>query len=218
MATMLALDHRRRHLVTAGLALWVTIWVVVGVVTGLQIRRLTEVSDSLVESGQALDTAGSALESVGRLPVVGEQAEEFGNEVRGTAERIRRAGASSRDTVQSVSVLLGAALVFIPILPVVGLYAPLRISLARQKRAVARAVTSADRDPRLEEFLAHRAVQNLPYDILRQVSADPWGDLHRRAYRHLANAELTRLGLTGRRWPGRAESAGEMSTPDTRRR
>jgi len=41
-------------------------------------------------------------------------------------------------------------------------------------------------------------VQNLPYDTLREVSADPWGDLRRGSFRRLANAELTRLGLATR--------------------
>lgn len=43
-------------------------WIALGVVTGLQIKELTEVSDSLVQSGQALETAGAALEVVGRYP------------------------------------------------------------------------------------------------------------------------------------------------------
>ncbi len=42
---------------------------------------------------------------------------------------------------------------------------------------------------------AHRAVQNLPFDTLRQVSPDPCADLEHRSYRRLANAGLTRLGL-----------------------
>lgn len=204
---MLTLTHRRRHLVTTALALWVVIWLVVGLVTAVQIRRLTEVSDSLVESGVALDTAGAALQSVARLPVIGGDAGRFGDQVRDTAEEIQRAGASSRDTVRLVSLLLGAALVLIPIVPVIGLYAPLRLSLARQRRAVARALAQTEPDPRLEEFLAHRAVQTLPYDTLRQVSADPWGDIRRRSYRHLANAELTRLGLATRWRRRRGEPA-----------
>lgn len=199
MLAMLAFDHRRRHLVTAALALWIAVWLLLGVLTALQIRRLTEVSDSLVASGAALDDAGAALQSVAGLPLVGDDAGRFGDQVRGTADEIRRAGASSRETVRSVSLLLGAALVFIPTLPVIGLYAPLRISLARQRGAVARALAQTHPDAELEEFLAHRAVQNLPYDTLRQVSADPWGDIRQRSYRRLANAELTRLGLATRR-------------------
>lgn len=203
---MLPQSRPRRYLLGAALMAWVVVWIVVGVATGLQVKKLTEVSDSLVQSGEALDTAGVALEGVGRLPLIGEASERFGNEVRATAEEVRAAGVSSRDTVRSVSVLLGAALVLIPIVPVIGLYVPLRVSLARQKRAVGRALEHIDQHPQLEEFLAHRAVQHLPYDTLRQVSTDPWEDLQRGSYRHLANAELTRLGLTSRRRWARAEA------------
>ena len=202
---MLPQSRPRRYLLGAALVVWVVVWIIVGVVTGLQVKKLTEVSDSLVQSGEALDTAGVALQGVGRLPVIGEASERFGNDVRATAEEVRAAGASSRDTVRSVSVLLGAALVLIPIVPVVGLYVPLRLSLAREKRAVGRALEHIDRHPQLEEFLAHRAVQHLTYDTLRQVSSDPWDDLRRGSYRHLANAELTRLGLASRRRWARAE-------------
>ena len=199
MTIMLPQSRRSRYLLSAALVAWGAVWIAVGVVTGLQIKKLTEVSDSLVRSGEALDTAGAALQEVGRLPLIGEASEQFGNEVRVTAEDVRAAGASSRETVRSVSVLLGAALVLIPIVPVVGLYVPLRISLARQRQAVGRALARVDQHPQLEAFLAHRAVQNLPYDTLREVSTDPWGDLLRGSYRHLANAELMRLGLAGRR-------------------
>lgn len=205
----------RQRLLAAALALWAVLWIVAGGVTAVQIRNLTQVSDSLVESGEALDTAGRALQALGGLPLVGERPRRLGNEVRETAAEIQDAGASSRQTVRWVSVLLGAALVVIPIVPVAALYAPLRVSHERERRAVARALGEAERDPRLEEFLAHRAVQHLRYDVLRRVSQDPWGDLQRGEYRHLANAELTRLGLARRRratGPGGPER--EAGSPD----
>ena len=194
-----ALPQGRRRSLSVIVALWVVLWLVVGVVTGLQIRQLTEVSDSLVESAEALDVAGTALQDIGRLPLVGERPEALGNQVRETALDIDRAGAASRETVRTVSVLLGVALVLIPIVPVVAVYLPLRRAGNRERRAVKRALADTSHDPLLEEFLAHHAVQNLPYDMLRRVSPDPWGDLRRGSFRRLANAELTRLGLATRR-------------------
>lgn len=193
------LRRRPQRIVAVAIAAWVMAWTVAGVAAGLQIRRLTEVSDSLVQSGRALDTAGSALQAVGRLPVVGERTERLGNEVRQTAGEIQAAGESSRETVHSVSLIVGAALVLLPIVPVVTMYAPARVSGARERGAVARALAEPDAHPRLEEFLAYRAVANLPYETLMATSGDPWGDLQRGSYRRLANAELTRLRLTGRR-------------------
>lgn len=198
MSMMLPRTNRRRNLLSGVVVLWGVVWIALGVVTGLQIKELTEVSDSLVQSGQALETAGAALEVVGRLPLIGDASERFGSEVRRTAENVQAAGASSRETVRTVSMLLAAAVILIPIVPIIGLYVPLRISLARERRAVAKALDQIDRHPHLEEFLAHRAVQHLSYDALSRVSTDPWGDLERGSFRALANAELTSLGLAGR--------------------
>jgi len=198
----------RNRLVTIAVAVWVIAWLVVGVVTAIQIRNLQEVSDSITESGQALDTAGTALQDIGRLPVVGERPRQLGNQVRHTAAEVQEAGASSRETVRWVSVLLGLALVLIPVVPVVGVYVPLRVARSRRRRAIARALAAPRPDPVLEQFLAHHAVHNLPYDTLREVSADPWGDLQRGSYRRLANAELTRLGLATRRGARRTEPTG----------
>ena len=195
----LTLPPARRRSVTVLVGLWVVLWLVVGVVTGLQVRQLTEVSDSLVESADALDVAGVALQDIGRLPLVGERPEALGNQVRETALEIDRAGAASRETVRTVSVLLGLALILIPIVPIVAVYVPLRRAGTRERRAVKRARGNSSHDPLLEEFLAHRALANLPYDTLRKVSAAPWGDLRRGSFRRLANAELTRLGLASRR-------------------
>jgi hypothetical protein len=191
----------RRLLLSITVALWVVLWLVVGAVTGLQVRQLTDVSDSLAESAEALDVAGIALQDIGRLPLVGERPEALGNQVRETALEIDAAAAASRETVRTVSVLLGLALVLIPIVPVVAVYVPLRRAGNRERRAVKRALAGSPHDPLLEEFLAHHAVHNLSYDTLREVSADPWGDLRRGSFRRLANAELTRLGLASRRRP-----------------
>ena len=194
----LALPGARRRVVAVFVVIWIGVWLAVGTITAVQVRRLTEVSDSLVQSGDALDVAGTALQDIGRLPVVGDRPRALGDEVRETADDVHDAGDASRDTVRSVSVLLGLALVLIPVVPVVALYVPLRRAASRERSAVKRALSRSGSDPVLEEFLAHRAVHNLPYDSLTQVTGDPWGDLRRGSFRRLANAELTRLGLATR--------------------
>jgi len=186
----------RQRLLAVALGVWALLWLVAGGITAVQIRNLTQLSDSLEDSGQALDTAGSGLQAIGRLPVVGERPMQLGNEVRGAADEVQLAAVSSRETIRWVSLLVGAALVVTPIVAAVSWYVPL-VSLARQRRSLSAALAQIDQNPRLEEFLAHRAVQNLDYGPLIQVSQDPWGDLQRGAYRRLANAELTRLGLAG---------------------
>ena len=188
-----------RWLTRAGVGAWVVLWIAAGIVTGVQIRRLTTLSESVVESGKALDTAGAALQDLSRLPLIGERTKQLGDEVRRTAGEVQTAGASSRVTVRWVSVLLAGALILMPTIPVLALYAPSAMQRRRERRAVDRALRESVRSPWLEQFLAQRALLNLPYDTLREVSADPWGDVERGMFRRLANAELTRLGLVGRR-------------------
>jgi len=171
---------------------------VIGGVTAVQIRNLGRVSDTLTESGQALDTAGRALQAIGQAPVIGEAPRRLGDEVREAAGEIQASGTSSRRTIRWLSVLLGLSIVLIPISSVAGWYLPGRISASRQRRAVEQALAGGQGDQTLERFLAHRAVQNLPFDTLRRVSPDPWADLEEGSYRRLANAELTRLGLATR--------------------
>ena len=186
----------KQRLLLVILGLWLVFWLAAGCITAIQIRNLTQISDSLVESGEALDTAGSGLQAIGRLPVVGERPAQLGDEVRGAAGEVRTAADSSRTTIRWVSVLVGAALVIIPWVQALVLCAPL-LALVRDRRAVAAALRAMDQHPNLEKLLAHRAVQHLGYHELRHVSQDPWGDLARGSYRQLANAELTRLGLAG---------------------
>lgn len=194
----------------AGIAVWTASWLVVGVITGVQVRRLTALSDSVVESGKALDTAGDALEDLARVPLIGERTRRLGSEVRETAADVQDAGASSRVTVRWVSVLLAAGMILTPTVPILALYAPAAIARRRERRVVDDALREAERVPWLEQFLAHHAVLNLPLQTLREVSDDPWGDLERGSYRRLANAELTRLGLAGTR------RAKRWSAPDGR--
>ncbi len=68
----------------------------------------------------------------------------------------------------------------------------------REARAVRRTLAAGSPDPVLKEFLARRAVLNLPYQELRAVSPDPFRDLEEGRFDELAARELERLGLRGR--------------------
>ena len=68
---MLPVTRRERSLLGVGVAAWVCLWLVLGLLTAAQIRRLSGLSETVVESGEALDAAGRALEALGDLPVVG---------------------------------------------------------------------------------------------------------------------------------------------------
>ncbi len=201
----------RRCLARLALVAWVLFWIAVGGGTAVQVANLARLSDTLTESAQALDAAGRALQAVGRAPVIGDAPERLGNEVREAAREIEASGASSRRTIRRLSVLLGLSVVLLPISTVAGWYLPPRISLARQRREIERALAGGQGGRSLERFLAHRAVQNLPFEALRRLSPDPWGDLEHGTYRRLANAELARLGLAAR--PEKPATAGTPPAP-----
>jgi hypothetical protein len=75
------------------------------------------------------------------------------------------------------------------------MYVPFRISRAREVRAIRKAAARAQGDPMFQEYLAHRAVENLPYHRLREITPNPWRDLEEGRHSALADAELDRLGL-----------------------
>jgi len=72
-------------------------------------------------------------------------------------------------------------------------------------------------DPMLVEHLARAAVVRVPYAQLREVSRTPWEDLEAGRHRHLAAAELRRLGIAPPDgWDGDATSAPARSAAGER--
>jgi hypothetical protein len=100
----------------------------------------------------------------------------------------------ARSSARRVGVLLGISIALIPTTPVLLLYVPRRLRVARERRALTAAV-AAGRTPALDELLAERAALHLPYHRLRRVSADPQDDLRRGRHAALADAELARFGV-----------------------
>ena len=82
-----------------------------------------------------------------------------------------------------------------PTTPLLALYALLRHSWHRDRRSLEDAVALADDDEALEQFLARRALDHLPYRRLRRLSENPWRDYEDGHTAALADAELARVGL-----------------------
>ncbi|MGY1634137.1 hypothetical protein ACI784_20730 [Geodermatophilus sp. SYSU D01186] len=196
MTSVLSAVDRRGLRLLDGLAFsWVVLWVVVGAWTGHEVGQLTSVSDSAEASALAADRAGEALQSLRGLPFVGADAGELGDGVRAAAQEVSANAAASRITVMRLGVLLGVAIALLPLSPVLWSYLPARLAHRADVGALRRRLAAGPPDEGLTAYLAHRAVDRLPYRHLRGLTDDPVGDL--RAGRHdvLARAELTRLGL-----------------------
>lgn len=177
------------------LLFWVVLWVVVGAWTGYLIFQLTELTDSVVDSGRALQTAGGALTALGSIPLIGERTAELGQEVTATADGIVASGGQARESVRGMGILIGLAVALGPTGPALLFYLPARLAHAKEARAVARWLNDGTGGAALQAYLAGRAVANLTVGDLRRVSRDPHGDLAAGRHGALAQAELHRLGL-----------------------
>jgi hypothetical protein len=186
------------RLLDAAAILWVAAWIVLAVFVGREVRDLRELSDTVVVAGVAVEETGELLRSLGSVPLLGGQVAEVADRVQEAGRSAQSSGRDSRDSTEDLSILLALSIGLIPTLPLLGLYAPLRIAWTREARAVRRALAAAPGDPVLNELLARRAVANLPYDELRAVSANPFRDLDEGRFDALAQRELERLGLLRR--------------------
>ncbi len=184
-----------RRLLDVALVVWIAVWVFLGFRVADEVHGLTDLSRTTVAAGLALQDAGEALVSLGRLPVVGDDVETLGERTMRAGRSARDSGRSSRESIENLSLLLGLSVALIPSVPLLALYVPLRISWFRQVRAVRQAVERDPSNPVLTEFLARRAASNLPYDALRATTPDPWDDLANGRFQPLADAELDRLGI-----------------------
>lgn len=120
----MGLDCRR--LLDLGFLVWSVAWVVLAVQVAIEVRGLRDLSVTVKKTGVAVRESGEALERFEGLPLVGDQ-------VRGPAERIKRAGESavvggesSRESIRDLSILLAVAIGVIPSVAVLGLFLQLR--------------------------------------------------------------------------------------------
>jgi hypothetical protein len=183
------------HVLDAVVVLWVVAWVVLAVLVGREVRNLRELSDTVVLAGVAVEDTGELVETLERVPFFGGQVGDVASRVREAGESAQVSGRESRESTEDLSVLLALSIGLIPTLPLLGLYAPLRLAWTQDARAVRRALAADPNDLGLRQFLARRAVANLHYYELLAVSRDPYADLDAGRYDALADRELERLGL-----------------------
>lgn len=194
---------RHLNLIDLLMAVWIAVWIALAIAVHEEVRGLDRLSDTVTTVGHAVVETAGALESASDLPVVGGELGAPAEQIREAGESAVRSGRSSRDSVEALSILLALALAVLPSVPVVGFYLPLRAAIVRDARSVTALVgASGGLTPELEELLARRAVQTLPYRKLAKITDDPLGDLAAGRFRELAAAELERLGVSARRRKG----------------
>ena len=174
---------------------WVTLWLVVGAGVAVTVWRIADIGDTITSSGDALQTAGKAISDFAGVPVIGEDAGKLGSEVTSTSADVSSSGQDVKGQLRRLAVLLGVVISLMPTLPVLGLYLPGRLGRRREIGEIDAALRRDDDTAQVDRLLAERALEHLTFADLAAVSRDPRADIARGESRHLADAELRRLGL-----------------------
>lgn len=127
----------RIHAWDVALAVWVAACLGLAVWTGVEVRQLSDVSDTLIVSSRALDTTATAIDRLRQVPLVGQDVGDVADRISQTADSARASGASSRATIRRLSLLLAFAIFVIAVVPPVVAYLVVRRRLIAS-RTVAR--------------------------------------------------------------------------------
>lgn len=131
-------------------------------------------------------------EAIGGVPLVGDDLTAPFSGLAKQADNLGAAGASLVETVENLALVVGLAVVLIPVLLVAVVYLPFRIRFARRKAAARRAVGGDC------ALFALRALTNQPVRKLNRVTDDPiaaWRTGDETVLRQLADLELRSLGV-----------------------
>jgi hypothetical protein len=183
------------RLLDVAVLVWLAGWLVLALLVAREVRDLRDLSDTVVVAGVAVEDTGDLVDSLGSVPLVGGQVGQAADRVREAGRSAQVSGRESRSSIDDLSVLLALAIGLVPTLPLLALYAPLRIAWSRDVSAFRRAVDSDPSDPVLLELLARRALLTQPYERIRAVTSEPHRDLEQARFAPLAHLELERLGL-----------------------
>ena len=174
-------------------------WTAAWVWAGLALYRLVE---KLAVPGARVEQAGNSFagnvadiqETIGRVPVVGDQLQGPFGRLAGTGQTLAEAGAAQQEVVRQLALWLGLVVAAVPIVALLLAWLPGRVAWAREAGAAGRLrLAGADL-----ELFAIRAVANRPLRQLHRVTPDPAGDLRAGDYEALADLELRALGLRAR--------------------
>ncbi len=174
------------------IALWAALWIALAVAVVQSTRDVAKLGGTVSQTGSAVSEVGGLIDSIPLVP----------GDVSSASQSVRDAGASAevngregQDAAERLGIYLGIAIAVLPSLPVLGLYVPARLTRVREARAASRSLLMFGSDPRFQEFLARRALENLPYEEIMSVSEQPWEDMKAGRFRALAGAELSRLEI-----------------------
>ncbi|HET9311989.1 MAG TPA: hypothetical protein VFP41_12300 [Actinomycetota bacterium] len=190
------MSHRTSRTIDIVLMLWLLLWCLIGYTLGRTVNELSGLSDGVIGAGQGVSDAAGALDGFTDVPLIGGGIGEIADRIDAIGQGTVQKGEASKDAIFNVSLLIGLVIALGPTLPLIAVWLVIRSPLARERRALGRALDAGDAE--LEGYLALRAATRFPYTKISRVTTDPWGDLRSGRHAALASLELGRLGLTRR--------------------
>ena len=110
---------------------WVVVWLFLGFRVADEVRGLSELSGTVTEVGAAVESAGATLGSLAAVPLIGDRVSAPSAEIQAAGRSAIASGRSSRESIRSLSTLLGFAVAVIPTVPLLVLYLPARLGYIR---------------------------------------------------------------------------------------
>lgn len=185
----------RQLLADAFMLLWLGVWAWLGRFVHDSVMPLRAPADSLTAAGQKVEGAlTGAGQQASRLPVVGDELQDWLGQAAQSGTSMQDAGTSMADTVETAALVLGWVTALVPILAVGTVWLWLRSRFV-VRATTARAFIDASEDL---DLFALRAMANQPMSALARVSSDPAGAWRRHdteVIRALATLELRSEGL-----------------------
>lgn len=117
---------RRHRLLDVLLVGWVVGWAVLAYQVAAEVRGLADLSATVTETGAAVRESGEALDSLSGLPFVGDRISEPAERIERAGQSAVESGRSTRDSIETLSILLAIAIGGIPLVAVLGIYMQLR--------------------------------------------------------------------------------------------
>ncbi len=188
------MSHRTSRTIDIVLLLWLLLWCLIGYTLGRTVNELSGLSDGVIGAGEGVSDAAGALEGFADVPLIGGGIGEIAERIDAIGQGTVQKGEASKDAIFNVSLLIGLVIALGPTLPLIAVWLVIRAPLARERRAIGRALDANDAE--LEGYLALRAATRFPSTRIARVTTDPWGDLRSGRHAALASLELGRLGLT----------------------
>jgi hypothetical protein len=192
---------------------WVLFCLMLGMAVTKRINHLGALGDGLVSAGDSVSGVGDWISGLEDIPLIGGSIGTVADKVDALGASTAQQGRNGKEAVWKAALGIGLLLTLLPTLPILAVWIPGRVGIERE-RASLRAALKAN-EPGVWEYLALQAVDDMSFQELRKISADPWEDIRQARYEALARVEIDRLGLTlaAGEVPSRTSTTGTTPEP-----